>query len=103
MADSPLRSAVCRCGEPVSYIRMKKSGKLMPVSEGIVVVLEPDEPVLLITKDGELIRTKERGASGYEPHWSRCPHADHFRRRVREKKLPEREVGKKTNQALLFD
>lgn len=103
MGSPILKTAVCKCGELIGYVRMKKSGKLMPVSEGIVVVLEPDEAVLLITKDGELIRTKERGATGYEPHWSRCPHADHFRRRVSEKKLPEREVGKKTDQALLFD
>ena len=72
--------AVCRgCGENINWIKMVDSGKLMPVNEGEIHLVEPDEIVTLITSDGRILKTKDRGARGFEPHWATCPERLRFR------------------------
>lgn len=104
MGDNLLMSAKCKCGAIIRYVRMKKSGKLMPVSDGVVKIINPDEPVLLITFDGEMIRTKEYGDEGYEPHWATCPFGANFRKAANAKasKRPEGKARETPQGSLSF-
>lgn len=61
-----MKSSTCKkCGRYIEFIKMKKSGKFMPVSPRALSV---------ITEQGEVIK-------GYLPHWSECEFADDFRKK----------------------
>ena len=85
-----------KCGAPIRYIRMKRSGKWMPVNAKPVEVT----PCIgmdkgghtYVTLEGEAIRArKNRGENlfydgvdsiaAYESHFATCPEADSFRKR----------------------
>lgn len=87
----------CRkCGAPIRYIRMKRSGKWMPVDAKPVEII----PSIgldkgghnYITLEGEIIRARKKKeenlfydgvdpVAAYESHFATCPEADKCRKR----------------------
>ena len=84
-----------KCGAPIRYIRMKRSGKWMPVNAMPVEVI----PCIGLDKGGHTFVTLEREAirarkkreenlfydgvdsiAAYESHFATCPEADTFRK-----------------------
>lgn len=72
--------AYCKCGAEIDYVK-SPSGKDIAVETGWYRTVDPIEPVTLVTEDGRVIRTKEKGVVGFEPHWNYCPFASEFRQR----------------------
>ena len=85
-----------KCGASIRYIRMKRSGRWMPVNSEPVEVT----PCIgmdkgghtLVTLDGEAIRARRKkeedlfydgvdSIAAYESHFATCPHANEFRKR----------------------
>ena len=85
-----------KCGAPIRYIRMKRSGKWMPVNAEPVEVtpcigLDRGGHVF-ITLEGETIRARKKkedslfydgvdSVAAYESHFATCPAADEYRRK----------------------
>lgn len=76
-----------KCGAPMVWVTMPKSGKWFPCDEGLVEYkADPDGEDLIVTQNGELIsctfdfQCKPDGL-GRIPHWATCPYADDFRKR----------------------
>ena len=85
-----------KCGAPIRYIRMKRSGKWMPVNAEPVEVtpcigLDKGGHVF-VTLEGEAIRARKKREkdlfydgvdtiAAYESHFATCPEAEHFRRK----------------------
>ncbi len=84
-----------KCGAPIRYIRMKRSGKWMPVNAMPVEVI----PCIgldkgghtFVTLEGEAIRARKKreenlfydgvdSIAAYESHFATCPEADTFRK-----------------------
>lgn len=84
-----------KCGAPIRYIRMKRSGKWMPVDAMPVEVI----PCIgldkgghtFVTLEGEAIRARKKREenlfydgvdiiAAYESHFATCPEADTFRK-----------------------
>lgn len=85
-----------KCGAPIRYIRMKRSGKWMPVDAMPVEVI----PCIgldkgghtFVTLEGEAIRARKKREENlfydgvdpiavFESHFATCPEADSFRKR----------------------
>ena len=61
-----MKSSTCKkCFQYIEFIKMEKSGKMMPVNP---------KPLRVITERGEVI-------NGYLPHWAECEFADDFRQK----------------------
>ena len=84
-----------KCGAPIRYIRMKRSGKWMPVNAMPVEVI----PCIgldkgghtFVTLEGEAIHARKKreenlfydgvdSIAAYESHFATCPEADTFRK-----------------------
>ncbi len=63
--DAANVSACKACGQPMLWVRMQETGKMMPV--------DPD-PTTLISAEGKVIQ-------GYRAHWVTCTAPGRFRRR----------------------
>ncbi|MBR1493868.1 MAG: hypothetical protein IJ601_02325 [Acidaminococcaceae bacterium] len=85
-----------KCGAPIRYIRMKRSGKWMPVNARPVEVI----PCIgmdkgghtFVTLDGEAFRARKKKEESlfydgvdiigaFESHFATCPAADEYRRK----------------------
>ena len=85
-----------KCGAPIRYIRMKRSGKWMPVNAKPVEVI----PCIgmdkgghtFVTLDGEAFRARKKREDvlfydgvdiigAFESHFATCPAADEYRRK----------------------
>jgi len=55
----------CKCGAIIAFIKVKKSGKYMPVDYS---------PVTVIDEEGNVI-------TAHSPHWVNCPLAKQFRKK----------------------
>ena len=75
----------CRCGEEIQYIKLKESGKDLACDTSLILLVAPSDPQLLISKDGDILITKEPNTVGYEPHWMSCPYAADYRYQRRKK------------------
>jgi len=85
-----------KCGAAIRYIRMKRSGKWMPVNAKPVEVtpcIGLDKGVhTFVTLEGEAIRARKNkedslfydgvdSIAAYESHFATCPAADEYRRK----------------------
>lgn len=87
-----------RCGAPIRFIRMKRSGRTMPVNAKPVEVT----PCIgldkgghsYVTLDGEMIRARKNNEgnlfydgvdsiAAYESHFATCPFSKEFRKKKR--------------------
>ena len=85
-----------KCGAPIRFIRMKRSGKWMPVNAKPVEVI----PCIgmdkgghtFVTLDGEAFRARKKKEESlfydgvdiigtFESHFATCPAADEYRRK----------------------
>ncbi len=84
-----------KCGAPIRYIRMKRSGKWMPVNAMPVEVIQciglDKGGHTFVTLEGEAIRARKKreenlfydgvdSIAAYESHFATCPEADTFRK-----------------------
>ena len=85
-----------KCGAPIRYIRMKRSGKWMPVDAKPVEVIPciglDKGGYTYVTLDGEAIRARKKreeslfydgvdSIAAYVSHFATCPEADKCRRK----------------------
>lgn len=81
--------SICKgCGASIDWVHTK-SGKMMPIDEEPVMVIEGDGRNVFVTDEGDTI-TGRRALPEEEnrelpvafvPHWATCPAAGVFRRR----------------------
>lgn len=79
----------CRgCGAEIDWIRTR-AGKMMPVDEEPVMVIEGEGRDLFVTDEGDTITGRKAAPQeenrelpvAFVPHWAMCPAAGDFRRR----------------------
>ena len=81
-----------KCGAPIRYIRMKRSGKWMPVMEVIPCIGLDKGGHTFVTLEGEAIRARKKREenqfydgvdtiAAYESHFATCTAADEYRRK----------------------
>ena len=78
-----------KCGAPIVFVRSAKSGKWLPLDEGLVEYRAgnaEDYEDLVVNDKGEVIRCTfdfqgEPDGLARIPHWATCPYADDFRKR----------------------
>lgn len=85
-----------KCGAPIRYIRMKRSGKWMPVDAKPVEVTPciglDKGGYTYVTLEGETIRARKKdreklfydgvdSIAAFESHLATCPAADEYRKR----------------------
>ena len=85
-----------KCGAPIRYIRMKRSGKWMPVNAKPVEVIPcvgmDKGGHTFVTLDGEAFRARKKKEESlfydgvdiigaFESHFATCPAADEYRRK----------------------
>ena len=85
-----------KCGAAIRYIRMKRSGRWMPVNAMPVEVIPciglDKGGYTFVTLEGETIRARKKREenlfydgvdtiAAYESHFATCPEAEHFRRK----------------------
>ena len=88
-----MRTAVCKaCGRSIVWIRTIK-GKSMPCdAEPIPYMETPKGKEKIVTPNGEIIsctfdaKPEEMTGIGYISHWSTCPQASSFRKKMKEGK-----------------
>ena len=72
------------CGRKIVMVRMKKSGKFLPVDlVPITYTAKAGGAKKLVTEAGEVVsgeKSYDDGGIGWEPHWATCPAAERFRK-----------------------
>ena len=78
-----------KCGAPIVFVRSAKSGKWIPLDEGLTEYRAgkgEDYEDTVVNDKGEVIRCTfdfQGTPDGLAriPHWATCPYADYFRKR----------------------
>lgn len=81
--------SICKgCGARIDWVHTK-AGKVMPVDEEPVMVIEGEGRNVFVTDEGDVITGRQALPEeenrelpvAFAPHWATCPAAGDFRRR----------------------
>lgn len=78
--------SLCKsCGAQIDWVKVKNTGRMMPVDLDTVNYEDAENGDLLITDNGEIVRVNELqempNTYGRVSHFSTCPQADVWRKK----------------------